>query len=158
MNSAAVPVQVGGAEYLSEAPRTAAVLRLAAGQALPIVCESGLRPTPWARAAMAQVFLVVRCSLRLIFAFFACYLRQELEQDSDHDKQKEKEIIEIGCNHWSHRVEAMKRLSRRFSLLTSHFLNKQSLITDHVPSVRGLSLPAIDSRIDVSACTFFIRT
>jgi len=39
-----------------------------------------------------------------------------MEQDSDNDKQKEKEIIEIGCNHWSHRVEVMKRLTRRFSL------------------------------------------
>ena len=30
--------------------------------------------------------------------------------------------------------------------------------TDHVPSVRGLSPPAIDSRMEVSAWTFFIRT
>jgi len=36
-----------------------------------------------------------RCSVRLIFAFLACHLRQELEQDSDHDKQKEKEIVEM---------------------------------------------------------------
>jgi hypothetical protein len=27
-----------------------------------------------------------------------------------------------------------------------------------VPPPAGLSVPAIDSRIDVSACTFFIRT
>jgi len=41
--------------------------------------------------------------LSLIFAFFACYLRQELEQDTDHDKQKKKEIIEMGCKHALHR-------------------------------------------------------
>src|SRR5206468_10946364 len=33
-----------------------------------------------------------------------------------------------------------------------------TLLTDHVPSVRGLSPPAIDSRMEVSAWTFFIRT
>ena len=31
-------------------------------------------------------------------------------------------------------------------------------LTNHVPSVRGLSPPAIDSRMEVSAWTFFIRT
>src|SRR5919204_877965 len=33
----------------------------------------------------------------------------------------------------------------------------ESRITIHAPSARGLSLPAIDSRIEVSAWTFFIR-
>jgi len=35
----------------------------------------------------------------LIFACFACRLCEELEQDSDGDKQKEKQIIEMRCNH-----------------------------------------------------------
>src|SRR4026209_2204844 len=58
VTSAAVPEQVDAVECLSEARLAAAVLRLAADQALPGVCESGLRPTPWARAAMARVFVV----------------------------------------------------------------------------------------------------
>jgi hypothetical protein len=36
------------------------------------------------------------------------------------------------------------------------FFNHVTLLTNHVAS-RGLSVPAIDSRIEVSACTFFIR-
>jgi hypothetical protein len=84
-------------EYLSEARLAAAVLRLAAGQALLTVCESGLRPTPSARAAAASAFA------ESVSMFASSDLRQELEQDSDHDKQKEKEIIETGCNHASPR-------------------------------------------------------
>jgi hypothetical protein len=79
VKSAAAPAQLGGVEFLFEAPRAAVVLRLEVGQGLPIICESDL------------------C---LIFACFACCLRQELEQDSDRDKQEEKQIIEMRCNHW----------------------------------------------------------
>src|SRR4030095_3029753 len=56
MTSAAAAAQLDGVEYLSEARLAAAVLRLAAGQALPTVCESGLRPTASARSAVAQAF------------------------------------------------------------------------------------------------------
>jgi hypothetical protein len=55
---------------------------------------------------------------------------QDLKENRQRDEQKEKEIIEM------HRC---------------HFLLSQ------LPSVRGLSVPAMDSRIVVSACTFFIR-
>src|SRR5207248_7621383 len=51
----AAPVPVGGAEYLSEAQPTAAVLRLEVGQGLPIICESGLRLTQSALAASAYL-------------------------------------------------------------------------------------------------------
>jgi hypothetical protein len=54
--SAAAQAQVDGVEYLSEARLAAAVSRLVVGQVLPTVCESGLRPIPLARAAMAQAF------------------------------------------------------------------------------------------------------
>src|SRR4029077_18343213 len=53
---------------------------------------------------------------------------QQLKKDRDRDKQQEKKIIEMrGGNHFQ------------------------------LASVRGLSDPAIDSRIEVSAWTFFIR-
>ena len=99
VKSAAAPAQLGGVEYLSEAPRAAVVLRLEVGQGLPIICESGLRLTPSAGAALARGVERCRCSLCLIFACFGCHLRQELEQDSDRDKQEEKQIIETSGNH-----------------------------------------------------------
>jgi len=45
----------------------------------------------------------------------------------------------------------------RFTIHDSRFTIHLSLLTNQFPSVRGLSEPAIDSRIVVSACTFFIR-
>jgi hypothetical protein len=44
-------------------------------------------------------------------------------------------------------VRRLKELHRYIGQFTIH----DSQITDHVPSVRGLSPPAIDSRMEVSA-------
>jgi len=45
----------------------------------------------------------------LIFACFASCLRQELKQNGDCYKQKEKQILDMGRNHWLHPVELLKR-------------------------------------------------
>jgi hypothetical protein len=70
VTSAAAPAQVDGVEYLSEAPLAAAALRLAVGQALPTVCEFGLRPIPSARAVLAQAFAVSAFALSDLCLFW----------------------------------------------------------------------------------------
>ena len=55
VKSAAVPAQLGGVECLFEGSRAAEVLRLEVGQGLPIICESGLRLTLSAGAALAAL-------------------------------------------------------------------------------------------------------
>ena len=45
----------------------------------------------------------------------------------------------------------------RYALLLTGSDSTIQKFTTHVPSVRGLSPPAMDSRMEVSACTFFIR-
>ena len=95
-----------------------------------------------------------RFSLRLvrIFARFTRRSRQQLKQKRACDEQEEKQIFEMYCDH----VRVVKSLNR-ISIHELRFAIHRSLLINHVPSVRGLSVPAIDSRIDVSACTFFIR-
>src|SRR6266511_317315 len=57
IQSAAAPEQADGVEYLCEELLAAAVSRLGVGQALPSICESGLRLTQSVCAALAYALL-----------------------------------------------------------------------------------------------------
>ncbi len=82
------------------------------------------------------------------FARFSRRSGEQLEQKRDCDEQKEKEIFEMKSEH------LFKTLNRE----SLHRFHESRITANHVPpSVRGLSVPAIDSRIEVSAWTFFIR-
>lgn len=132
VTAAAAPVQVDAMEYPCEAQPAVAVSKWGAGQALPGICGCGLRLIPSQCVGLTEAFAM----LMFVLSDFCppCWLSSPgIETKLQPRRAKEKADFRCAL---------------------------QSLIVhyNYAPSVRGLSPPAIDSRMEVSACTFFMRT
>jgi hypothetical protein len=77
----------------------------------------------------------------LSFLCLAHLAREQSEQDRHRDQQNEKEILDLHLFYEVKKSYNVKSLTRYIG----------SRFTDHVPSLRDLSPPAIDSRMEVSA-------
>src|SRR5437660_725263 len=115
------------------------------GQAPQEICECALRPIPLAHAESAEASMSIFAATRLHFCSFYSPLALAAETKARLRRTRGKADFRNVLRSW--------RIVKSLHRISIHKFR----ITNHVPSVRGLSEPAIDSRIVVSACTFFIR-
>ncbi len=93
----------------------------------------------WRNCRFSFRFLPLLC--------FAGLGREQSQQRCHRNQQNEKQIFEVHFRI----VKSLKSEWLRWCSL-------QNALTNQVPSPRGFSVPAIDSRMEVSAWTFFILT
>src|ERR1043166_476801 len=139
MPSVALPAPAVLMECLCEAQLAAVVSTEAVGRALGGICGSVPRRIVPVRAELASVFWVQVPVSVLPRPLVSCVPL----------------CLTTGINRRGQGAEGKGDFPDVRQSLTIQRFND---LTDQVPSVRGLSPPAIDSRIEVSAWTFFIRT
>ena len=93
-------------------------------------------------------------SLRLFLRFLGDTRNQPRDRDDRGDDDENDVLVEV---HWV--VTKLKKLQgyKGFGPCRCNLVTVVTFLTDYEVT-GGLSVPAIDSRIEVSACTFFIRT